>query len=510
MKEIIEKEISLSKEVFHSLPFNNQKNKNKFLGEITNEITHYEDMLQQIYQELENRQKVYLNLKENDYKEYTAVLEQLTKALSYTNNFSTAYEKLKLDKQIYHLVHYQQNNLSKNNQVLKKIIDIFEKAGIPLRLQDFSYTKYVNQYMESFFTYQYCLESGDLEKTFEEIYWKDPYIILELELNIRMLYLKHEKKFEKYVQQVTKQLLSQFEKGESNLIEDYAYLRKKLEQVKIEDKNNVLYHFVHGDYRVEDYYDNKMEGMIQKYFGQNNHNMDEIYQTSLKLLNTLTEYQNYIKYESMIDKIKKLYQETFDKNVIKKQLKTIQTLEKKLFKLNKKSTHSFSKTKVDKLEPEIHKTIQEIHEQYKVIDQSIIQFVLKNHLQDHSTLFKALLLVQQYYCFIADLCKEKNEQISDEEIMQVYHDFTLFVLDPNNTMINNITIAEQCDIKEMIIANYRLLGMQLSSDLLNGSNLEECISELNKIMIYYQMKKMNINIQDLENMNKINKIMERK
>lgn len=52
MKEIIEKEISLSKEVFHSLPFNNQKNKNKFLGEITNEITHYEDMLQQIYQEL--------------------------------------------------------------------------------------------------------------------------------------------------------------------------------------------------------------------------------------------------------------------------------------------------------------------------------------------------------------------------------------------------------------------------------------------------------------------------
>ena len=240
MKEIIEKEISLSKEVFHSLPFNNQKNKNKFLGEITNEITHYEDMLQQIYQELENRQKVYLNLKENDYKEYTAVLEQLTKALSYTNNLSTAYEKLKLDKQIYHLVHYQQNNLSKNNQVLKKIIDIFEKAGIPLRLQDFSYTKYVNQYMESFFTYQYCLESGDLEKTFEEIYWKDPYIILELELNIRMLYLKHEKKFEKYVQQVTKQLLSQFEKGESNLIEDYAYLRKKLEQVKIEDKNNVL------------------------------------------------------------------------------------------------------------------------------------------------------------------------------------------------------------------------------------------------------------------------------
>ena len=93
MKEIIEKEISLSKEVFHSLPFNNQKNKNKFLGEITNEITHYEDMLQQIYQELENRQKVYLNLKENDYKEYTAVLEQLTKALSYTKNVSTAYEK---------------------------------------------------------------------------------------------------------------------------------------------------------------------------------------------------------------------------------------------------------------------------------------------------------------------------------------------------------------------------------------------------------------------------------
>lgn len=53
MKEKISTEINLSKEVFQSLPTNNSKNRKKFLTEIEKEIAHYQEELNEIYQELE-------------------------------------------------------------------------------------------------------------------------------------------------------------------------------------------------------------------------------------------------------------------------------------------------------------------------------------------------------------------------------------------------------------------------------------------------------------------------
>ena len=318
MKEQIEKEISLSQEVFQSLPTNNIKNRKKFLTEIEKEIAHYQEQLNTIYQELENRQKPYIGLQEDQYPEYDDALLQLTKALQYTNNLSTAYEKLKLDKSIYHLNHYQASDLKENNKTLKRIVDVFKKAGIPLQSKDFTYTKFVTEYMESFFSYQYYLDSRDLEKVFENLYWKDPYLILEIELNIRHLYLKNQVKFEKYIKNLTRQLLTQFEKGEKNIIDDYAYLRHKLEQLQLENRNNLLYHFVNDDYHVEDYTEEKIHSLIKKYFisYQEGQNLDEIYENTLKLLHSLEEYRNYRICEPFIEKMKKLYHEPLEKNII--------------------------------------------------------------------------------------------------------------------------------------------------------------------------------------------------
>ena len=510
MKEQIEKEISLSQEVFQSLPTNNIKNRKKFLTEIEKEIAHYQEQLNTIYQELENRQKPYIGLQEDQYPEYDDALLQLTKALQYTNNLSTAYEKLKLDKSIYHLNHYQASDLKENNKTLKRIVDVFKKAGIPLQSKDFTYTKFVTEYMESFFSYQYYLDSRDLEKVFENLYWKDPYLILEIELNIRHLYLKNQVKFEKYIKNLTRQLLTQFEKGEKNIIDDYAYLRHKLEQLQLENRNNLLYHFVNDDYHVEDYTEEKIHSLIKKYFisYQEGQNLDEIYENTLKLLHSLEEYRNYRICEPFIEKMKKLYHEPLEKNIISKHEKKIRELEKKLFKLNKKSTNSLKKTKVDELEPKINQVIQEIHEQYTEIDKVMFQYVLKEHIRDNSTIFKALLLLSQYYWFIADLCREQDANSDYETIDNNYQQLLSFVLNPDNTMINNITMVGDIDISDMVISNYQLLGVQITKDMLEDNNLTLCMEDLKKILIYHQLQKFDISISSLMDMKKIQKIME--
>ena len=132
MKEKIEKEIALSQEVFQSLPTNNLKNQKRFLSEIEKEIAAYQEKQNEIYTELVNRQKPYLALKEHTFQEYNDAIENLAKALSYTNNLSTAYEKLRLDKSIYQLSRYKTNRLSENNRILKRIISLFAKVGISL------------------------------------------------------------------------------------------------------------------------------------------------------------------------------------------------------------------------------------------------------------------------------------------------------------------------------------------------------------------------------------------
>ena len=68
-----------------------------------------------------------------------------------------------------------------------------------------------------------------LKKSFENIYWKCPNIIMQLEFNLRFLYFKNEDKLKKHIQKNCKIMLSQFKDGEKNLIDDYAYLREKLE-----------------------------------------------------------------------------------------------------------------------------------------------------------------------------------------------------------------------------------------------------------------------------------------
>jgi len=73
-----------------------------------------------------------------------------------------------------------------------------------------------------------------------------------------------------------------------------------------------------------------------------------------------------------------------------------------------------------------------------------------------------------------------------------------FVLDPNNTLINNITILDETDLSQIILTNYKLLNINIEESLGSEDALESLISDLEKIIINYTMKQMNIDIKKLE------------
>ena len=70
-----------------------------------------------------------------------------------------------------------------------KALDIFNLIGVNLTEKDFSYTTYTKEYIKNLLIYQSDLSNQKLKNSFNTIYWQCPNLIMQIELNIRYLYL---------------------------------------------------------------------------------------------------------------------------------------------------------------------------------------------------------------------------------------------------------------------------------------------------------------------------------
>ena len=493
MLEKLEKEIELSEEVLNGLPINNKKNKEKFLKEISSEIANYQKKLDDVKSELKRRLQPFENLKYQEIDNNEVTLRNLLKALSYTNTLSTAYEKLDLDKIIYQLANYNDDELISNNMKIIKAINVFKRVNIPLTNKDFNYTNFVNDYMSMFF--EDGLTNEKIKNKFDSIYWQCPNIITQIELNFRYLYLKNSSRAEKYIEVVNKQVKERFRNAETTILDDYNYLRRKNDDFV--SKNNLILDFYNQTLDIDEYSDEKIEAITSSLFKNgdfDNSKVDLIKQ----MLNSIKEYKNYLKYKDLIDKARTLYNDTLEKDYMKKTIKKISDLERKLFKLTKKSLSKTSKTSVDKMEPEINSKITEIKTIYDEIDSNMFKVMVKDHIRDNSTIFKVFLLVCQYYKILADYFKEKEEGISYEEIDKRIEELFEFTMDPNNTLINNVTLLETRELSDIIITNYKMANINIDEALIDESSLDDLIMNLEKIIINNQIKVLGISIKDLQ------------
>ena len=492
MLEKLEKEIELTEEVLNGLPVNNKRNKEKFLKEISLEIDSYQKKLEDAEAELKRRLKQFEGLSYEDVPNNDLVLKNFLKALSYTNTLSTSYEKLDLDKIVYQLSFYENDELINNNLKILKAINIFKAVNVPVTVKDFNYTNDVNEYMAMFF--EEGLTNQKIKEVFDNTYWKCPDIIMQATLNIRYFYLKNKSKCEKYIELVNRQVKDRFIKAETSILDDYNFLRKK--QDEFSSKNNLILDFYNQKNDIEEYTDEKINAITANLFKNGDYDDSKIVIIK-QLLNSLKEYKNYLKYKDLIDKARELYKENIEKDYMKKTLKKVSDLEHKLFKLNKKNLNKISKTSVDKSEPSINEKIGEIKALYDEIDSNIFKVVVKEHIRDNSTIFKVLLLICQYYKILADYFKEKEPGINYDDIDKRIDELFNFTMDPNNTLINNVTLLEERELSDMITTNYKLLNISIEEALGDEASLEGLINDLEKIIISHQMKTLNIPISEL-------------
>lgn len=518
IEEIMDK-IEANKEVLSTMPKNNLKNINIYqekLEELEEEYRRYK-------KDISNRlQRRYQNATRKTYNKEIENLETRLKTISFILDLldeeKTSYEKMGLDRAIFTISRYYKENLENINEQIQSCIDKFSKVGIQISLDDFDYSIYVKDYMKIFFQE---LEKGNvnserLKEKFEEIYWKCPDIIVHIELNIRNIYLKKEPLIDKFFEKEKIEKLKRLDVTSKEVQKTNVELKKQLLDKKAIEPGLIQEQFLSGKLNTKNFTKEKIDTEIAKVLpkdiAENLDANEEVKGNIGRFLNTLYEYQNYIKFKFIVDDIKQYYQERENyKKSYATTKKEIEKLEKKLKRLNKKATRRglFGiKRKEYKQTPETKELIQTIREKYKELDMNKFYNKIYTELNKDSTIYDVLKLANSYYVYLTSCIIKNFKNIQPEEIEEKVKELDDFLSNPYNTIINHTSITEENDLSIIIKDRYKLLSFIVEKEDLGINNISTLISRLENIQIAINMKKANLKIEDIELLCEIKKMLQ--
>jgi hypothetical protein len=497
----IENKISSIKEVLSNLPKNNVKNQKRYLDELLSLKDEYSKYNDNIYKELNDRYNKIISISkdsnidilENKLNEYSSYLYLLSNM--------TSYEMSGLDRVLFDLSHFYKVNLDRVNKDISLAIDIFRRVGINLNKSDFGYSSYSKKYMEIFLSNEF--NSEVVKGTFENIYWECSDIIVHIELNFKYLYWKNKKIFDKFYEREKNNFLKSKSLDEKSYFSQYKDLCSSYDKVVFEDVATIYNNFISKKYNISDYKDGKIEKSCIELCNidiDGDFKDEDIINIS-KLYNSLIEYKNYMSFIVFVDDIKKIYENRDKyKNITRDKFKNIKKLEGSLFSSNRKLNNyiRFGKKgkSLDGLRFKINNIILELKKLYDELDMDrFCEEVSK--LDEHVNSFEVLSLVSSRYLYIRSVLKRDNDDLIDNDVDQVISSLKKFLISPYNIIINNLLINDNKNIPMIICDRYKLLNFNVNVDFFDISNIDSSIDIVYKILIYYEIIKRDISLDDI-------------
>ena len=531
MSEVLEKlnnQIDIDREILSVLPKNTKKNVKAYQDKAEEIKKEYVSYLNDIVSEMKRRALKIDSISIN------SKIDELSKEIEDMSNIKlldknkTPFEKMELDEMLYTLKRFYKNNLELVNSSILTCLERFKTVGVELELKDFNYSIYTKEYMKVLLEE---VKKGDLNSTlikdtFEQIYWKCPDIILHIELNFRSLYLKNEKIIKSYFENKQKKLLKDLDITSKGLLEKYDSLKLKLIDAKNKDTFLILQKFKKGEENVRDYEDSSVYKCYRKLINTTPEEiekdvLEEFNQNIEKMVNSLNEYKNYLKFKFIYDEIINIYN---DKQKFKKlynsKYKQIQKLENKLFKENKKiekyANHkgliarlfAKSQNKLEKINIDINDRVLKLKDVYLELEENKVKSIISSNLSKVSTIYDALKLAAAFYSFLVNIIIKQYPDMPQEEIVELIKEFREFTDLPNVTIINNIKILENKDIILVIKDKYNLCNINLEKGDFSEENVDGIITTAKDICNYNYIKNSRLELEDIKYILEATKILE--
>lgn len=530
--EEFENYISSNKEVLSILPVNTKKNRSKYLEKVDEFLDKASQIDKIIWNEIKTRYERILNTEQNPkISELTKEIEELGNVELF-NELNTPFEKLGIDKITHTLGCFFEADMGLVNENIKAFIDKFKSFGINLTADDFIYSSPANEYMRVFFeeTSNGNLNSDKLKKTFETLYWKCPDIVTHIELNIRYLYYINSKKIEKELSDRNEKVLASKTTDKNGLVKKFFELNKELIKLKRRDATLILDKFVKDEWKIKDFNDKEMSVLYDRMYTKNYYNgteeeKDEIDNNFGKLLNTLQEYNVYVRYKYIIDDLKEKYKvkDTFkgayeakNKELRKKEQEFLKEAEKtkKLAKIIKNPLLAFFKKKFEKKLYEspvtINSKIKELKQLYLELDEAAVNEKIAQYIDENCSIKYMFKIATSYYTYAYNLVKKHYEDNPDINIDEELQNLIDFINQPYKVMLNNIKLAEEPEIRSIISNRYKILNIALEKELLEEDTMEGLLADVGKIVDFYNIRKSGLNLEDIEFIEKVKPMINKK
>lgn len=459
--------IKVQMEVLNALPRNNKKNEKIYITKVMEVLDKYKEIKKITESEIIKRKNRYESLEKNTKIDaLTTKINSIKQLLPLINPYGSSYEKSNLDKVLYELGHFYENDLEKVNEDIKKTIQIFETVGVLLDIDDFNYSFYSKKYMTKFLENK----TQELKQYFEELYWKCPDIITHITLNFKYLYYQNKKKFDLYYNTKKFELI--------NLKEEYENLYKEKEELIRTSAFLLQQSFLENKLNINDYTSDKIRKAYKSIVSEEK--IDLIKNEVIKLYNNVIEYKNYLEFIPIIDNIKELYKEKDKyKNIYLNKKKEIEKLEKKLYKNTKALFKITKERKFEVINSLVNNEIIELKQKYNELEYNYFLEQIMN-LDESTTIYDLFNLALSNYNYLM-----KNEEIDIKKLNS-------FITNPRINILKNILINDTKDISMLIIDRYNLFGFELKKEQLEQSNLDNLIKELEIILGSIEMEKLGI------------------
>lgn len=492
MIDELNQNIEREKEVLDTLPKNNKKNIKAYKDEVLNIYNDYKGYKDILDKELERRKKKVSNLSSNEniLKEKKN-LKDIEDNLYLFTNTNTSYEKSNLDKNIYNVSKYYKYSLDKVNEDILEIIKIFSSLGINLTNKDFYYSKYLRKYIDA------LVNNNDIKDTFESVYWKCSDILTHAELNFKSLYLKNKNIFDKHYTLKKNSILKCTSSKE--VFDDYKMKCKNLDIDIFKDEATIYKLFKDRVLNVNDFKTDTIKKTYQNIFNKDYSNID--IDDVIKYYYALGEYMDYLNITYIIDDAKKLLSEKNNyKSNIKGILKDIKKNETKLMKVNKLIEKLDNKNKDSgKYIIEQNSIINKLKELYDNLSNSNLLDRLYGFLNNDTTYDEVIEIYYNNYLYLVKLIKSLNEEVTMDEINNNINNLKEIYFSPYKTFLESSLLGEEKDIKVVFSDCYSLVSYNISVDLLdNYDEVSALRDSIYKIIIYYYINMLGINIEDIE------------
>ena len=508
------------KEKFHK---NAVKERNLYIEKETPKFKEYQ---RQVFEQLDSYKKSIFPVdKKEEYEQENKNMLELLRIVPFTKKEVALEIKLEIAHIFYQLSKETESSLDVINNSIVEFLNIFQKAGITLTLEDFTYSPFVNTYMKALIENKDSDNFDDvMQDTFKEVYWECPELIMHIKHNLKSIVTKYYQKLSEYSLTLEKELLDSVSLTKENIEASYQEREHNLEDRMDKDEFTNLQKFLGKSRNIDDYTigaplrSKSFNQLVMKdtYGELTEEEQKDFDMETINLNRDLVVLKEYYNYESIIkDMISRFKKKEESKTKYETKQKEVLAEEKNREKLYKEYIRATgigflarpNPTKITTLKTKIKEQINKLDALYKELDELEIDVNISKYLTEGSSVYDFLVTSLSSYYYIEKTLVEKFQDIDvDFNLRNYVRRYMKFVFNPNVEFLHKITATLDYDIAKVVSEKYALLGINITQEEIGPDTIDTAITTVEIVALINNIKNSNMSIEEMKLICDIDKI----